>query len=219
MTPETTPTSSLNTPGEAVQAATQRAHAADRLQSEATLIMKAKWVGGQKKEFEKHLEEIHASNDFIRDAVSMKTLGSIYNILVVPEFKGEIPEEVLGVQDSLYRLHHALNQSNQGSPETKPVVISIRIMEAAAYVQLRKRITKHHDYIPFHENSALYPLQVQPSTATSSTVVLAETRMSADEQFAFPPTEKHLSEMLLGQSVDADEALKEIGSVTKDMSS
>ena len=219
MTPDTTPASSLNIPDEAVQAATQRAHAADRLQSEATLIMKAKWVTGQKKEFEKHLEEIHASNDFIRDIVSMRTLGSIYNILLVPEFKGKIPEEVLGVQDSLYRLHHALNYSNPGSPETKPVVISIRIMEAAAYVQLRKKLTVHHDYISFHENSALYPLQVQPSTATSSTVVLAETPMSADEHFDLPPTEKHLSEMLLGQSVDAYEALKEIGSVTKMMSS
>ena len=202
-----------------MQAAIQQAHAAERLQSEATPIMKAKWVGGQKKRFEKHLEEIHASNDFIRDTVSMRTLGSIYKILVVPEFKGEIPEEVLGVQDSLHRIHHALNHSNQGSPETKPVVISIRVMEAAAYVQLRKRLTVQHDYISFHENSALYPLQVQPSTATSSTVVLAETPMVMDEHFANPPTDKPLSEMLLSQSVDAYEALKEIGSVTKNLSS
>ena len=219
MTPETTPASSLNIPDEAVQAATQQAHEAERLQSEATLIMKVKWAGGQKKEFEKHLEEIHASNDFIRDIVSMRTLGGIYNILVVPEFKGEIPEEVLGVQDSLHRLHHALNHSNQSSPETKPVVISIRVMEAAAYVQLRKKLTVHHDYIQFHENSALYPLQVQPSTATSSMLVLAETPMIADEHFACPPTDKPLSERLLGQSVDAYEALKEIGSVAKESSS
>ena len=219
MTPETTSTSSLNFPDEAVQAAIQQGHAAERLQSEATLIMKAKWVGGQKKEFEKHLQEIHASNDFIRDIVSMRTLGNIYNILVVPEFKGEIPEEVLSVQNSLHRLHHALNHSNQASPDTKPVVISIRVMEAAAYVQLRKRLTVHHDYIQFHENSALYPLQVQPSTATSSTVVLAETPMVADQHFACPPTDNSLSDMLLGQSVDAYEALKDIGSITKDMSS
>ena len=219
VTPETTPTSSLNIPERAVQAVTQQGHAAERLQSEATLSMKLKWVGGQKKEFEKHLEEIHASNDFIRDIVSMRTLGNIYNILVVPEFKGDIPEEVLSVQNSLHGLHHALNHSNQASPETKPVVISIRVMEAAAYVQLRKRLTVHHDYIPFHENSALYPLQVQPSTATSSTVVLAETPMAADEHFAGRPTDNHLSEMLLSQSVDAYEALKEIGSITKDPSS
>ena len=181
--------------------------------------MKAKWVVGQKKEFEKHLKEIHASNNFIRDIVSLRTLGSIYNILVVSEFKGEIPEEVLSVQDSLHRLHHALNHSNQGSPETKPAVISIRVMEAAAYVQLRKRLTVHHDYLPFHENSALYPLQVQISTATSSTVVLAETPMVVDKNFACAPSDKPLSEILLGQSVDADEALKEIGSVTKNLSS
>ena len=219
VTPETTPASSLNIPDEAVQAATQQAHAAEQFQSEATLIMKAKWVGGQRKEFEKHLEEIHASNDFIRDIVSMRTLGSIYNILVVPEFKGEIPEEILGVQDSLHRLHHALNHSNQGSPQTQPVVISIRIMDAAAYVQLRKTLTIHHDYISFHENSALYPLQVQALTATSSTVVLAETPMIADKHFACPPTEKLLSKMLLDQSVDAYEALKEIGSISENLSS
>ena len=219
VTPETTPTSSLNIPDEAVQAATQQAHTVKRLQSEATLIMKAKWVGGQKKEFEKHLEEIHASNDFIRDIVSMRTLGSIHNILLVPEFKGEIPREVLLVQDSLHQLHHALNHSNQGSRETKPVVISIRVMEAAAYVQLRKRLTVHHDYIAFRENSALYPLQVQPSTATSSTVVLAETLMDGQKSFAAPDTAKPLSEMLLGQSVDAYEAFKEIGSVIEAQSS
>ena len=171
MTPESTPTSSLNIPDEAAQAATQQAHTVKRVQSEATMIMKAKWVGGQKKEFEKHLGEIRASNNFIIDIVSMRTLLNIHNILLVPEFKGKIPRDVLLVQDSLHQLHHALNHSNQGSRETKPVVISIRVMEAAAYVQLSERLTEHHDYIAFRENSALYPLQVQPSTATSSTVV------------------------------------------------
>ena len=181
--------------------------------------MKAKWVAGQKKEFKKHLEEIHSSNDFIRDIVSMRTLGSVYKILVVPEFQGAIPKEVLDVQNSLYRLHHALSHSHQGSLEAKPIVISIRVIKAAAYIQLRKRLTIHHDYIPFHKNSALYPLQVEPPTATSSTVVLAETPLVTDERFACPPTNKPLSQMLVGQSVDADEALKEIGSLGENLGS
>lgn len=196
-----------------MQAADQQEHTAERFQSKATLMMKVKWVGGQKKEFEKHLEEIHASNDFIRDIVSMRTLASIHNILVVPKFDGEIPGEILGVQDSLHRLHHALNHSNQGSPETKPVSISIRVMEAAAYIRLRKKLTVLHDYIAFRGNSALYPLQVQPSTATSSTVVLAETLMNGQEPFAELNTATPLSDLLLGQSVEAYEAFKEIGSV------
>lgn len=218
LTPESTPASSIsNLDGnEVVQAATQQADIAEHLQSKATMIMRAKWIG-QKKEFEEHLKQIHASNDFIRDMVSMRTLGSIHNILVVPEFKGKIPEDVLAVQDSLHRLHHALNHSNQGSPDDKPLLISIRVMEAAAYVQLKKRLTVQHDYIEFREDSALYPLQMQKSTATSGTVVLAETMMteqpSAD--LVGSDTVRPLSDMLLGQSIDAYEAFKNIGSIAE----
>ena len=86
-------------------------------------------------------------------------------------------------------------------------------MEAAAYVLLRKRLTVQHDYIAFRENSALYPLRVQPSTAILSTLVLVETLMSGQEPFAAPDTAKPLSEMLLDQSVDAHKAFEEIGSV------
>ena len=92
-------------------------------------------------------------------------------------------------------------------------------MEATAYVQLRKRLTVHHDYIAFRENSALYPLQVQPSTATSSKLILAEALMSGQEPIATPDTAKLLSEMLLDQSVDPDKALESIGSVPEAHSS
>ena len=84
-------------------------------------------------------------------------------------------------------------------------------MEATAYVQLRKRLTGHHDYIAF--------LQIQPSTATSSKLVLAETLMSDQEPIATPDTAKLLSKMLLDQSVDTDKALENIGSVPEAHSS
>lgn len=215
VTSNSTPASSTNILDEedAVQAATQQAHTARQLQSKAPIVMKAKWIK-QKKEFEEHIEEIRISNNFIRDMVSMKTLGSIHNILLVPKFKGEIPEEILAVQDSLHRLHHALHHSNQGSPENKPLVINIRIMEAAAYVQLRKRLTVQHEYMHLHENSALYPLQVQPPIATSSTVIVAETMLSANaSSLTACDTLKQLPEILLSQSMDAYEDFKEIGSI------
>ena len=92
-------------------------------------------------------------------------------------------------------------------------------MEATTYVQLRKRLTVHHDYIAFRENSALYALQIQPSTTTSRKLVLAETLMSGQEPIATPDSAKPLSDMLLGQSVDAYEAFEIIGSVTETQSS
>ena len=175
--------------------------------------MKAKWIG-QKKDFEKHLQEIRASNDFIRDIVSMRALGAIHNILLIPECTCAIPREVSLVQESLDRLHNALSRSNQGSEGHKRAIISIRVMTAAAYLQLRRQVEVEHDYIKLRSESIVYPLQIQSVGADSSTVVLAETLMGARQSST--PTDSldtvvPLSEMLSGQSVDATEAFKDIG--------
>ena len=85
---------------------------AQQLQSKATMLGKAKWLK-QRKDFLKHIEEIRTSNDLIKDIVSLRALKSIHNLMVGPEFKGKIPADVLAVQDSLDRLHHALKHSNR----------------------------------------------------------------------------------------------------------
>ena len=89
-------------------------------------------------------------------------------------------------------------------------------MEAATYVQLRKRLTVHHDYIEFRSDSAVYPLQINSVAADTSTVVLAETMQNAQESSTGPiPLDGvvSLSEMLSGQSLDSWEAFKFIGSI------
>lgn len=200
---------------EALQAANAQDNIVRQLQQRATLGTKARWIG-QEEKFAEHLREINASNNFIRDIVSIRTLGSIRNATMVPEFKGDIPKDILVVRDSLHRLHTALVSSNQGNPDTKPMFVSIRVMEADAYVQLKRRLATEHDYINFRQGSALFPLQIESLTGTESTVVLAETVITTQESpsaqtaaIAVVP----LYEMLAGQRTDIYEPWKDIGSV------
>lgn len=217
--PGSSPATSISNPSndDVENAAAQQAELASRLQAKATLVKKARWLG-QKKQFIKHIDEIQASNDIIRDIVSLRTLGSIHNILVIPEFKGKIPENVLMVQASLQRLHHALKHANQGSQEDKPVDISIRVLEAATYLQLRKRIAAQHNYLEFWDESILYPLQIRSPDSQRSTLVLAEVKMKS-RQSSTPRIASDMvipvSTMLKGESADEYEAFKEIGSVVE----
>ena len=200
----------------AVLAATEQIDTAQNLQAKAPLTSKLKWRG-QKKDFLMHVDAIKASNDLISSMVSMIALGSIHNILIVPKFQGDVPELLFSVQDSVIRLHHALNRSN---PANLPVTISLRVMKAEAYVRLKKKLTILHDYIKFDSDSVIYPLQLQPSAAPSSTVVLAETIMRAQEFEEVPPVSTTpLSGMLLGVSTDTDEPFREIGSIVEGQSS
>lgn len=206
---------------EVVQIATQDAHTTQQLQSKTTVVQKAKWIG-QKKELTKHIEEIHASNNFIRDIVSLRALKSIHSGLVGADFDKKIPMDVLAVQDSLIRLHHALKHANEGSQDQGPAVVSVRMMTAAAYLRLKNKLILEHDYIEFQEDTLLYPLQIQPAAATSSTVVLAETTRTAPAN-TVPRVELDrvisLSGLLSSQPTDADNACKSIGSITSDQGS
>ena len=206
---------------EALRIAARDTVVAQQLQSKVTMLGKAKWLK-QRKDFLRHIEEIRTSNDLIQDIVSLRALKSIHNLVVGPEFKGKIPADVLAVQDSLDRLHHALKYSNRSQEGRDPAIISIRIMTAAAYVRLRERLSVQHDYVDFRNGSALYPLQIQPTAAATSTVVIAETLLIAQE-VAAPRIEfdevTPLSGLLLGQSTDADEAFRRIGSITNSQSS
>lgn len=215
LTPETTPAILPDALGsdEAVSATTEQVDTAQNIQAKAPITSKVKWIR-QKKDFVMHVDEIQASNDRIGHMVSMIALGSIHNILIVPELHGDVPELLFSVQTSLLRLHHALNRSNSASSENRPVTISLRVMKAAAYVQLKKKLTIQHDYINFHNDLAIYPLQLQPSTAPSSTVVLAETVTAAqDSTQAMHGTDIPLSKRLSGLHMDTDEAFREMGSI------
>lgn len=150
----------------------------------------------------------------------MRALASIHNILLVPVFKGTIPEEMLVVEDSLRRLHTALKGANQQSENHKPVVVSVRIMKAADYIQRKKRLALEHEYVKFRNDSALYPLQVGSLKSTSSTMILAETIMKVPLSSgvavgqATLGIETTLSRMLDEPDPEAYESFKSIGSIT-----
>ena len=215
LTPES---SSANVPhalgsNGAVSAAIEQAETAENLQAKAPQTSKLRWKN-QKKDFMTHVDEIKASNDLISQMVSMIALGNIHKVLIVPEVQGDVPDLVFSTQASLLRLHHALTRSNLTSSQNKPVTISLRVMKAPAYVQLKKRLMMQHDYVKFHDGPAIYPLQLQPSTAPSSTVVLADTIISAqDHAPGMHPTTLPLSRILSDRSTDTDEAFKAIGSI------
>lgn len=196
--------------------AAQDADTAQQLQSTSTIRLKAKWIK-QKKDLTKHINAIHISNGVIRDIVSLRALRSIHGALLGSEFQGKIPEEVSAVQDSLHRLHRALKQSNQTPPGQGAAVISIRIMKAAAYLQLRNRLAVQHDYLTLRKASALYPLQIQSRAATASTVVLAETMPTAQQTSTTVPeldTVIPLSGLLVAPPTSADDdVFKGIGSI------
>ncbi|KAL8926908.1 MAG: hypothetical protein Q9208_002717 [Pyrenodesmia sp. 3 TL-2023] len=217
-TPEIQPTASLPTlyKSGTLQTTAQDVDTAQQLQSTATIRLKAEWIG-QRKELEEHIKEIHASNGIIRDIVTLRALQSVQGALIGTESQEKTPIEVLAVQDSLHRLHHALKRSNQGPPGQGAALVSIRIMKAVAYVQLRNRLAIQHEYMQLRGASALYPLQIQLTTASSSTVVLAETMTTAQETSTGLPelnTIEPLSGLLVSQSTNADEAFKGIGSIT-----
>ena len=205
---------------DASSAAAQDTYMAQQLQAKATAIAKARWIG-RRKEFAEHLNEIRVSNDFIRDIFSLRALGTIRNALVGLEYDGEVPDDILAVQDSLRRLHHVLTNLNQGSSGQTPATISIRVMDAAGYLRLQKRLAAQHDYIGFRKDSALYPLQIKPVTAVPSTVVIAETLIKPQLSSA-PRVELDtivpLSQMLHGPSTDAFEAFEKIGTIADDHS-
>ena len=204
---------------EAMIAAAQDSSASENIQAKATWPIKAKWIN-QRKKFLEHLDEIHVSNQFIRDIVTMRALASIHNILLVPAFKGTIPEQLLDVQVSLQRLHTALKGANQQSENHKPVVVSVRIMKAADYVQRKKRLAHEHQYVKFRNHSALYPLQIGSLKAASCTMILAETLLKAPlssgvaNDQATLDTEKVLCQMLDKPDPEAYESFKCIGSIT-----
>ena len=192
-----------------------QASAAKKLQDAATIAIKAKWLT-KRSAFIHHLEEIHASIDFIRDIVSMRALTSIHNLLVVPISNGTIPEDVLAVQHSLQRLHRALSDSNKRSTDHTPIAISIRILKASDYIQMKKKIALQHDYTTFRTETAVYPLQLESADPSLSTMVLAETLLSTPQSSTLRialDMDVILSRMLHVQAPEADESLHDIGSI------
>lgn len=193
-----------------------QASAAKHFQDAATIAIKAKWLT-KRSAFIHHLEEIHASIDFIRDIVSMRALTSIHNLLVVPISNGTIPEDVLAVQHSLQRLHRALSDSNKRSTDHTPIAISIRILKASDYIQMKRKIALQHDYTTFRTETAVYPLQLESADPSLSTMVLAETLLSTPQSSTLRialDMDVILSRMLHVQAPEADESLHDIGSIT-----
>lgn len=138
---------------------------------------------------------------------------------MVPVFKGTIPDDIASAQGSLQRLHRALlefNKVEDGSSDHKSLVMSIRALKAAGYVQTKKKVHADHDYLAFRENSAVYPLQVDFPHEKPSTMVLAETMLAAPTS----PTQSEvldknisLSGLLCDKDEDAEYSLKAIGSI------
>ena len=198
-------------------AANRQALESKQLQDEATFTIKAKWLT-QRGAFISHLDEIQASNDLIRDLVMMRALNDIHKAQVLSTFQGRIPDDVVQVQDSLQRLHRALARSNRSSPSEKALEISIRIQEVAGYVQMQKKLVLLYDYMDLREGSAVYTLQFHPASAvpTSSTMILAETMMTEPRSSAGrieSSTDVVLSHRLCDVEPDADESIKDIGSI------
>jgi hypothetical protein len=192
-----------------------QASAANHVQNNATIATKVKWLR-KRNAFMEHLEEKHASNDFIRDIVSMRALTNIHNLLVVPLPDGTIPEEVLVVQKSLQRLHRALTESNKRTTDHKPSLISIRILKASDYVQMKKKLALRHDYITFRTDTAIYPLQLESADPSLSTMIMAETLLntpqSSSPRIALD-MDVSLSRMLKVQAPEVDESFQDIGSI------
>lgn len=200
------------------RAADHQTSASEHLQDAATLAVKARWIG-QRKAFIAHLEDIQTSLNFITTIVELRALADIRKILVVPVFNGTIPDDIASAQDSLKRLHCALVGSNKGETRAsnhKSLVISIRAMKARDYVQTKKKVQADHDYLPFRENSAVYPLQLGFANEKASKMILAETTLTASRSAAQPKRlslDISLHQVLCDQDKDAEYSLKAVGSI------
>lgn len=198
--------------------ANNQTYASEHLQDATTASVKARWIG-QKKDFVAHLEGIQISLNLITNMVKLSTLADIRKTLVVPEFSGTIPDDIVSTQDSLQRLHRALVELNKGeksSSNHKSLVMSIRALKAAGYVQTKKKVQADHDNLALRENSAVYPLQVDFAYQKASTMILAETTLVASkssEQPKLPKGNNSLSQLLCDKNEDAEYSLKAIGSV------
>ena len=184
------------------------------VQERVSLSVKAKWSLGGRKRFLKHLDNLHASNDVIRDLLSMRALTGIYKVMIEQKSSGVMPNDILAVNSSLLRLHRTMVSSNKRSEANKRLSVSLKILKAADYVIMRKRIPLRHDYVEFRDDSAVFPLQIGPPYRVPHTMILAETTSRALTAVDIgPDTDKSLSEMLQPQTPEADESLKMIGSI------
>ena len=151
--------------------------------------------------------------------VKLRALADIRKISMVPVFNGTIPDDIASTQDSLQRLHFALVELNKGeksSSNHKSLVMSIRALKAAGYVQTKRKVQADHDYLPFRENSAVYPLQVDSANEKASTMILAETTLASSTFCAQPNSigmKISLSTLLYDINEDAEYSLTAIGSI------
>ncbi len=201
---------------EAELAAGHQTSESEQHQSAATLVIKAKWLK-QRKAFITHIDEIHASNERIKNLVMMRALNDIHKAQIFSTYQGKIPDDVLHAQNSLQRLHRALAGSNKPAPSEKALEISLRIQKASDYVQLQKKLVSQYDCIDLREESAVYTLQVHSADAVRSRMLLAETMMTVTGS-SVPSiksdTDVVLSHFLRDQEPDADEPFKNIGSIS-----
>lgn len=200
------------------RAANNQTSASEHLQDAATASVKARWIG-QKKNFVARLEDIQISLDLIINMVKLSTLADIRKTVVLPVFSGMIPDDIVSALESLRRLHYALIELNKGgksSSNHESLVMSIRALKAAGYVQTKEKVQADHDNLAMRENSALYPLQVDFANEKASTMILAETTLVASEpseQPKIPNGSNSLSQMLCEKDEHAEYSLKAIGSV------
>lgn len=198
-----------------ITAAKQQELTSGHLQDDSTLVARLKWTR-QRSAFLKYLDEIHASNDLITNAVTMKVLTGIRDILVVPVFKGTIPTDLVNAQNAMKRLHHALAASNRPLPGGKPLTVCVRILQATAYTQTKKGILRAHDYVVFRENSAVYPIQIESVDGDHATMIVAETKTQGSYSSAprlHLTSDAPLQSILHDTETDADESLKLIGTI------
>lgn len=200
------------------RAAEHQTSTSERLQVAASSTIKARWIG-QRKDFIGHLGDIQTSLDCITTMVKLRALADIRKTSMVPVFNGRIPDDVASARDSLQRLHSALVELNKGERSTSnynSLVMSIRALKAAAYVQIKRKVQAEHDYLPFRENTAVYPLQVDSANEKASTMILAETMLASSTSCAQPNSlnmEISLSKLLCDIDEDAEYALTPIGSI------
>ena len=191
--------------------------ASEQHQRAAKKIGKLKWAVKQRSAFLQHVKDLQRSNSFIQAVVEMKALTAIHDLLVVPTFEGNIPDDILTVEDSLGRLHRALVASNHSSLTVKPLSLSVRILKPIDYLQMRKRLLVQHDYLKPRQGSNVYPLQFHEEKQTDSKMVLAETLTTS----RIPPglqltteTDTNLPGMLCDLDPEVDESFRDIGCIT-----
>lgn len=200
------------------RAADHQTSATERLQVAANLAIKARWIG-RRKDFVAHLGDIQTSLNCITTMVKLRALADIRKISMVPVFNGTIPDDIASTQDSLQRLHFALVELNKGeksSSNHNSLVMSIRALKAAGYVQTKRKVQLDHDYLPFRENSAVYPLQVDSANEKAGTMILAETTLASSISCAQPNSlsmKISLSKLLCDIDEDAEHSLTAIGSI------